>query len=119
MSLDMNALIQNAEATLVAVGWKVAGSRTTFRVFPRNPYRRVELTATISNAVDYRPAILLLKQRLATILNILLSPAPGVDVLQFTPAGPQLCVRPYCSNQHYWHAVSGTFAPPPLDLAGR
>jgi small conductance mechanosensitive channel len=77
------------------------------------------VTARISNAVDHRQVILLLKQRLATILNILLSPAPGVDVLQFTPAGPQLCVRPYCSNQHYWHAVSGTFAPPPLDLAGR
>lgn len=112
--------------------------------FSANPYRRVDLTATISNAVDHRQAIPLLKQRLATIPNVLSSPAPDVDVLQFTPAGPQLCVRPYCSNEHYWqvyfdtnrliretfgeagfpapmpaYAVTGTFVAPPLDLAGR
>ena len=115
--------------------------------FSANPYRRVDLTATISNAVDHRQAIPLLKQRLSTIPNVLASPAPDVDVLQFTPAGPQLCVRPYCSNQHYWqvyfdtnrliretfgeagfpapmpayavaYAVTGTFAAPPLDVAG-
>ena len=112
--------------------------------FSANPYRRVDLTATISNAVDHRQAIPLLKQRLSTIPNVLSSPAPDVDVLQFTPAGPQLCVRPYCSNQHYWqvyfdtnrliretfgeagfpapmpaYAVTGTFAAPSLDVAGR
>lgn len=112
--------------------------------FSANPYRRVDLTATISNAVDHRQAIPLLEQRLAMIPNVLSSPAPDVDVLQFTPAGPLLCVRPYCSNQHYWqvyfdtnrmiretfgdagfpapmpaYAVSGVFAAPPLDLAGR
>jgi len=74
----------------------------TIQNFSVNPYRRVDLTATISNAVDHREAIRLLKHRLATIPNVLTSPAPDVDVLQFTPAGPQLCVRPYCSNQHYW-----------------
>ncbi len=112
--------------------------------FSANPYRRVDLTATISNSVDHRQAIPLLKQRLSTIPNVLASPAPDVDVLQFSPAGPQLCVRPYCSNEHYWqvyfdtnrliretfgeagfpapmpaYAVTGSFAPPPLDLAGR
>src|SRR4029078_5638020 len=76
--------------------------------FSANPYRRVDLTATISNAVDHRQAILLLKQGLATIPNVLASPAPDVDVLQFTPAGPQLCVRPYCSNQHYWQVYFDT-----------
>jgi small conductance mechanosensitive channel len=29
-------------------------------------------------------------------------------VLQFTPAGPQLCVRPYCANQHYGQVVFDT-----------
>ena len=47
----------------------------TIQNYAANPYRRVDLTATISNAVD---------------------------VLQFTPAGPLLCVRPFCSNAHYW-----------------
>ena len=61
----------------------------------------MDLTATISNAVDHHGAIGLLKQRLATIPNVLTTLAPDVDVLQFTPAGPLLCVRPYCSNEHY------------------
>jgi small conductance mechanosensitive channel len=70
--------------------------------FSANPYRRVDLTATIGNSVDHRDAIRLIRQRLSTVPNVLASPAPDVDVLQFTPAGPLLCVRPYCSNQHYW-----------------
>ena len=86
----------------------------------------------------------MLKQRLSAIPNVLASPAPDVDVLLFTPAGPQLCVRPYCSNKDYWqvyfdtnrlireafgeagfpapmpaYTVSGTFAGPPVDVAGR
>ena len=110
--------------------------------YSANPYRRVDLIATINNTVDHRDAIRLIKQRLATIPNVLPSPAPDVEILQFTPAGPQLCVRPYCHNQHYWqvyfdtnrliretfgeagypapmpaYAVSGAFAGPPADLA--
>jgi small conductance mechanosensitive channel len=74
----------------------------TIQNFSVNPYRRVDLTATISHAVDHRGAIALLKERLHRIPNVLATPAPDVDVLQFTPAGPVLCVRPYCANQHYW-----------------
>ena len=47
-------------------------------------------------------AIRLLKDRIASIPNVCATPAPDVDVLQFTPAGPLLCVRPYCSNENYW-----------------
>ncbi len=110
----------------------------TIQNFSANPYRRVDLTAMISHAVDHRDAIELLKTRLAAIPNVLTNPEPTVDVLQFTPTGPQLCVRPYCGNQHYWqvyfdtnrmiretfgeagypapvmaYTVNGTFAPPP------
>ena len=53
-------------------------------------------------------AIELLKTRLAAIPNVLTSPAPTVDVLQFTPTGPQLCVRPFCGNQHYWQVYFDT-----------
>jgi len=74
----------------------------TIQNFSANAFRRVDLTATISNAVDHRLAIRLLKDRLATVPNVLATPAPDVDVLQFTPAGPLLCVRPYCDNAHYW-----------------
>ena len=76
--------------------------------FSANPYRRVDLTATINNAVDHHQAIGLLKERLARIPNVLSTPAPDVDIIQFTPAGPQLCVRPYCNNQHYWQVYFDT-----------
>jgi small conductance mechanosensitive channel len=109
--------------------------------YSANPYRRVDLTATISNAVDHRDAIRLIKLRLSSIPNVLSSPAPDVDIVQFTPAGPLLCVRPYCKHDHYWqvyfdtnrlireafgeagypspmptYAVSGMLAGPPLDM---
>ena len=74
----------------------------TIQNFSANAYRRVDLTATISNAVDPREAIRLIRPEVSSIPNVLSSPAPDVDVLQFTPAGPQLCVRPYCSTEHYW-----------------
>jgi small conductance mechanosensitive channel len=115
----------------------------TIQNFLANPYRRVDLTAIINNAVDHQAAIPLLKRRLSAIPNVLQSPAPDVDLLQFTPAGPQLCVRPYCSNEHYWqvyfdtnrlireafgeagfpapvptYAVSGSIAPNPIDARG-
>ena len=80
----------------------------TIQNFSVNPYRRVDLTATIGNSVDHREAIRLIKQRVTTIPHVLSSPAPEVDVLQFTPAGPLLCVRPYCSNQDYWQVYFDT-----------
>ena len=80
----------------------------TLQNFSANPYRRVDMTATISNSVDHRDAISLLKDRLGRIPNVLSSPAPDVDVLSFTPAGPVLCVRPYCANQHYWQVYFDT-----------
>jgi small conductance mechanosensitive channel len=76
--------------------------------YSANPYRRVDLTATINNTVDHHQAIRLLKERVARIPNVLATPAPDVDILQFTAAGPQLCVRPYCSNQHYWQVYFDT-----------
>jgi small conductance mechanosensitive channel len=80
----------------------------TIQNFSANPFRRVDLTATISHEVDHHRAIGLLKERLAGIPNVLAKPAPDVDVLQFTPAGPVLCVRPYCDNQHYWQVYFDT-----------
>jgi len=80
----------------------------TIQNFSANPYRRVDLTATISHAVDHHVAIRLLKDRLVKIPNVLANPEPTVDVLQFTPAGPVLCVRPYCSNAHYWQVYFDT-----------
>jgi small conductance mechanosensitive channel len=80
----------------------------TIQNFSANPFRRVDLTAIISNDVDHRHAIRLLRERLGSIPNVIANPAPNVDVLQFTPAGPLLCVRPYCSNEHYWQVYFDT-----------
>lgn len=80
----------------------------TIQNFSANPYRRVDLTAIINNSVDHHRAIKLLKDRLQQIPNVMAKPAPDVDVLQFTPAGPVLCVRPYCSNDHYWQVYFDT-----------
>jgi len=99
--------INTADNVLTIVGNNKIFS-DTIQNFSANPYRRVDLTAVINNAVDHRQAIALLKNRLSSIPHVLASPAPDVDLLQFTPAGPLLCVRPYCSNDHYWEVYFAT-----------
>ena len=69
--------------------------------YSANPHRRVDLVATIDNAVDPDRAIRLLRQRLTQVPHVLPAPPPEIDVLQFTPSGPILCVRPYCHQQNY------------------
>src|SRR5574339_708829 len=51
----------------------------TIQNFSANPYRRVDLTATINDGVDHNAAMALLRQRLARVPNVLTSPAPDVD----------------------------------------
>ena len=80
----------------------------TIQNFSANPYRRVDLTATIHHSVNHNTAMALLKDRLRKVPNVLRDPPPEVDVLQFTPAGPVLCVRPYCANGDYWQVYFDT-----------
>jgi small conductance mechanosensitive channel len=76
--------------------------------FSTNPYRRVELTAQLAHSVAHADAIRLLKEAVAKIPNVLASPAPDVEILEFNFAGPVLAVRPYCNNQHYWQVYFDT-----------
>lgn len=76
--------------------------------FSANPYRRVELVAQLDNSVDHNDAIARLKERLAAIANVETEPAPEVDILEFTLAGPVLAVRPYCHNDYYWQVYFDT-----------
>ncbi len=80
----------------------------TIQNFSATPYRRVDLSATIHNTVDHHGAIRLLQEKVATIPNVLKTPAPDVAIMQFTAAGPMLCVRPYCANEHYWQVYFDT-----------
>ena len=49
-----------------------------------------------------------LKTAIAAIPNVAISPAPDVEILQFTPEGPLLCVRPYTHTDHYWQVYFDT-----------
>ena len=91
--MDTNAIIQSASATLVAVAWKVAGALVLWLV---GRWLIGFATRLVGRA---------LADRLARIPNVLSTPAPDVDVL---PAGPLLCVRPYCSNKDYWQVYFDT-----------
>jgi small conductance mechanosensitive channel len=74
----------------------------TIQNFSTNEYRRVELTAQLAHGVDHNDAIGRLKAGLAKIPNVLVTPAPDVEILTFNLAGPVLAVRPYCNNKDYW-----------------
>jgi len=70
--------------------------------YSHNPYRRVDLLAQLAHGSDHNVAIRLLQDRLAKIPNVVPTPAPEVNILQFNGAGPVLAVRPYCHNTNYW-----------------
>ncbi|PYN30403.1 MAG: mechanosensitive ion channel protein MscS [Candidatus Rokuibacteriota bacterium] len=85
---------------------KIVGD--TIQNFSANPYRRVDLTAQLAHGVDVKDAVAMLKERLTRIPNVLGQPAPDVEILQFTLAGPVLAIRPYCNNAHYWQVYFDT-----------
>ena len=88
----------------------------TIQNFSATEYRRVDRTAQLAHGVDPKDAIARLRRRLASIPNVLATPAPDVDLLDFNAMGAILAVRPYTSNNHYWqvyfdtnHAISEEF----------
>ncbi len=76
--------------------------------FSTNAFRRVDLTAQLSHGVDPHQAIAVLKAGLVSIPNVLADPAPSVEILTFSLAGPMLAVRPFCKNQDYWQVYFDT-----------
>jgi small conductance mechanosensitive channel len=98
-------------STLDNVQTFVSNSRVfadTIQNFTSNSYRRVDLVAQLHNDADHATAIRLLKARLGLIPNVKAEPKPDVEILQFTPLGPTLAVRPYCANEHYWQVYFDT-----------
>ncbi|HQY61834.1 MAG TPA: mechanosensitive ion channel family protein [Polyangiaceae bacterium] len=94
-------------ATLIGNS-KVFGD--TIKNYTANKVRRVELTAQLDHTGDTTKAIEILKEALSKIPNVASSPAPEVNIVTFTLAGPVLSVRPYCHNDHYWQVYFETNA---------
>jgi small conductance mechanosensitive channel len=71
-------------------------------------YRRVDLMAQLAHGVDPLVAMKLLAAKVAQVPNVLTTPAPDVEILEFNSAGTKLVVRPYCANEHYWQVYFDT-----------
>ncbi len=82
----------------------------TIKNYSSNKVRRVELTAQLDHTGDTEKAIAILQESLSKIPNVATSPAPEVNIVTFTLAGPVLSVRPYCHNDHYWQVYFETNA---------
>jgi small conductance mechanosensitive channel len=80
----------------------------TIRNFSTNPYRRVDLKAQLAHSVDPQDAMKRLRARLPKIKNVVKEPAPCVEIIEFTAAGPVLAVRPFCHTDHYWDVYFAT-----------
>jgi small conductance mechanosensitive channel len=76
--------------------------------FSANAFRRVELVAQLGHGVDSHDAMTRLNAALVQIPNVLKSPAPDVEILEFNAAGALLVVRPYCNNANYWQVYFDT-----------
>jgi len=74
----------------------------TIQNYSTNPYRRVDLLCQLAGSADHVAAMELLRARLAEIPNVVESPPPDVEILEFNLVGPVLAVRPYCHTDHYW-----------------
>jgi len=98
----------NTPANVVAIVGNAKVFGDTIQNYTRNDYRRVDLTVQLSHEVDPGRAITLLKDGIARIPNVLPTPAPTIEIFEFTLAGPLLVVRPFCANQHYWQVYFDT-----------
>lgn len=76
--------------------------------YQANPHRRVDLTAQLAHGVNPLAAMKILAARVAQVPNVVKSPAPEVEILEFNATGTKLVVRPYCANEHYWQVYFDT-----------
>ena len=80
----------------------------TIQNFSANAFRRVDLVAQLHHSVDVEDAVRRMKAKVSGIANVLASPAPDVEILQFTEFGPVLAVRPYTHTDSYWQVYFDT-----------
>ncbi len=80
----------------------------TIQNFTVNRYRRVDFKCQLSGAADHKAAMALLREKIATISNVLAEPKVDVEIIDFNLVGPVLAVRPYCHNDNYWQVYFDT-----------
>lgn len=76
--------------------------------YSSNPFRRVDLKCQLDASVNVGDAVARLKTAVAAIPNVVASPAPVIEVLDFTQYGPVIAVRPFCHNNDYWQVYFDT-----------
>ena len=102
-----NTIVAAPDNGMVIVGnAKVSGD--VIKNYSAHKYRRVERTAQLAFGVDPLDAIARLKPALAAIPNVLATPAPDVEILDFNAMGTLLAVRPYCHTDHFWQVYFDT-----------
>ncbi len=74
----------------------------TIQNYSTNAFRRVDLKCQLAGSADHVAAMQLLRERMASIPNVVKDPAPEVEILEFNLVGPVLVVRPFCHTDHYW-----------------
>lgn len=76
--------------------------------YTHNPFRRVDLKCQLAGSADHQAAMQLLREKIASIPNVIAEPKVDVEILDFTLVGPVLAVRPYCHNDNYWQVYFDT-----------
>jgi small conductance mechanosensitive channel len=93
--------------------------------YSTQPFRRTNCTVMIPYSVSPEAAIAKLRVAIAALPNVLETPAPEIEILEFMPEGINLCVRPFCHTSHHarlkfatYKAIATLFAaegyPPPV-----
>jgi len=77
----------------------------TIENYTANPFRRVELKVQLPSSADHIAAMKLLREKLATVPNVLSQPSVEVEIIEFSMAGYVLAVRPFCHNDNYWQVI--------------
>mgnify|MGYP000844081489 CR=1 FL=1 len=106
LGLFATTIVTMDNVTTIVGNGKVFGDN--IQNFSALPVRRVDCVAKVANSVNPTDAIARLKPVIAAIPNVATEPAPDIEILEFTPEGPKLCVRPYTHNDHYWQVYFDT-----------
>jgi small conductance mechanosensitive channel len=108
--IGMFATVINTLANVRTIVGNGAISGGVIENFSVNAFRAVDQRAQLAASVDPADAIARLTPIIAAIPNVLSEPAPTIEILEFTDAGPKLVVRPFCHNDHYWQVLFDTNA---------